>query len=240
MFIGHFALGYAAKRWVPQLSLGVLFAAPVFADLVWPVLVAAGIERVRIAPGITAATPLEFISYPYSHSLAMLIVWGVLFGWVCARGIPFRVPSGRPEHESRDAGVALVAAASARRVFIITFGLVVSHWVLDYITHIPDMPMYPGGPKYGLGLWNSVAGTFAVEIAMFAIGVWIYARSTRARDRVGTWAFVGVTGFLLIGFIANAGGTPPPSVTALWAMALVLGALTLAAAWWADTHRMSR
>ncbi len=226
MFIGHFALGYAAKRWVPQLSLGVLFAAPVFADLLWPMLVAAGIEHVRITPGITAATPLEFISYPYSHSLAMLIVWGALFGWMCAR---------------RHIGaIAPISAASARTVFVITLGLVVSHWILDYITHIPDLPLYPGGSKYGLGLWNSVAGTVSVEVVMFAIGVWIYARSTTARDRTGVWAFAGLTAFLLIGFIVNAGGTPPPSVTALWAMALVLGPLTIALAWWADSHRTSR
>jgi hypothetical protein len=214
MFIGHFALGYAAKRWVPQLSLGVLFAAPLFADLLWPVLVAAGIEQVRIVPGITAATPLEFISYPYSHSLAALAVWGVLFGWICAR---------------RRRPAAVSPAGSARRVFGVTCVLVISHWVLDYITHIPDMPLYPGGPKYGLGLWNSVAGTFAVETAMFAAGVWMYARATKARDRIGTGAFAGLTAFLFAGFIANA-GTPPPSDTALWAMALVLGALTLAVA----------
>jgi hypothetical protein len=85
MFIGHFALGYAAKRWVPQLSRAVLFAAALFADLVWPVLVALGVEQVRIAPGFTASTPLEFISYPYSHSLVALLVWGALLGWVCMR-----------------------------------------------------------------------------------------------------------------------------------------------------------
>ena len=81
MFIGHFALGYAAKRWAPSLSLAALFAAALFADLLWPVLVALGIEQVRIAPGITASTPLEFISYPYSHSLLTLTLFGAAFGW---------------------------------------------------------------------------------------------------------------------------------------------------------------
>ena len=87
MFIGHFALGYAAKRWVPRVSLAVLFAAAQLADFLWPVLVALGIERVRIVPGFTASTPLEFISYPYSHSLATLVLWGALFGWVCMRSV---------------------------------------------------------------------------------------------------------------------------------------------------------
>jgi hypothetical protein len=220
MFIGHFALGYAAKRLVPQLSLAVLFAAALFADLLWPLLVALGIEHVRIAPGITASTPLEFISYPYSHSLIALVLWGALGGWLCVR--------------------SAFAAPLQSRVFLVMLALVVSHWVLDFITHIPDLPLYPGGAVYGLGLWNSKLGTIVVESVMFAIGVWIYVRTTTPRDRVGTWAFAGITAFLAVGFIANANGTPPPSVTALWVMALVLGGVTLAIAFWADKHRAVR
>ena len=228
MFIGHFALGYAAKRWVPHVSLGVLFGAAQFADLVWPVLVALGVERVRIVPGITASTPLEFISYPYSHSLVALMLWGALLGWLCRSTFAPTSP------------IALVDKRSAPHapIALIIAGLVVSHWVLDFVTHIPDLPLYPGGAKYGLGLWNSVAGTFVVESVMFAIGVTMYARATRATDAIGKWAFFGVTAFLFVGFLANAGGTPPPSVTALWVVALALGALTLALAWWADKHRI--
>jgi hypothetical protein len=210
MFIGHFALGYAAKRWAPRQSLAVLFAAALFADLLWPVLVALGIEQVRIVPGITASTPLEFISYPYSHSLATLVLWGFLFGWLVTR---------------RPASIALIAT------------LVVSHWLLDFVTHIPDMPLFPGGPKYGLGLWNSVPGTLVTETVMFVFGVWIYMRATAPRDTIGKWAIVGLTAFLFIGFIVNANGTPPPSVTALWMMAIGLGGLTLWLAWFADRHR---
>src|SRR5688572_772789 len=125
MFIGHFALGYAAKRSVPQLSLAVLFAAALFADLVWPVLVALGIEHVRIVPGITAATPLEFISYPYSHSLVALVLWGGLLGWLCRYAFA-------------------EASADGSRVFLVVLALVVSHWLLDFVTHIPDLPLYPG------------------------------------------------------------------------------------------------
>jgi hypothetical protein len=216
MFIGHFAVGYAAKRWAPRVSLAVLFAAAIFADLIWPILVAAGIEQVRIVPGYTASTPLEFISYPYSHSLVTLVLWGALLGWVSTR------------------------AAPDRRAFLVVLMLVVSHWVLDVITHVPDMPLYPGGPKFGFGLWNSVAATLVVEAAMFAVGVWLYVRATRPVDRIGTWAFIGITTFLVVGFIANANGTPPPSVTALWIMALALSALTLSVAWWADGHRLRR
>ena len=211
MFIGHFALGYAAKRWVPGLSLAVLFSAAQLADLLWPVLVAAGVEHVRIAPGFTASTPLEFLSYPYSHSLAALVLWGALAGWSLSRR---HVPGA-----------------------LVIFILVVSHWVLDFITHVPDMPLYPGGPKLGLGLWNSAAATKSLEIAMFAAGVWIYLRATSARDRVGRWGSWGLAAFLFIGFLVS--GAPPPSVTALWSAAIVLGALTVWLAWWTDRHRAS-
>lgn len=211
MFIGHFALGFAAKRAVPRVSLAALFGAALFADLLWPALVATGIEQVRIDPGNTLATPLDFVSYPYSHSLLMLVVWGVLFGWICSRAI------------------------RGKRVFVITFALVVSHWVLDYVTHRPDLPLYPGGPKFGLGLWNHPALEKAVEVTMYAAGLWIYLRATRARDGIGRWGLLTLAAFLLIGFLASS--APPPSVTALWATALCLGGLTLVLTYWADHHR---
>ena len=225
MFIGHFAVGYAAKRWAPNLSLAVLFASAIFADLLWPVLVALGLEHVRIAPGITASTPLEFISYPYSHSLLTLALLGALLGWLSSTVT-------KP--------VAPIAPIAPIAPGIIVLALVVSHWVLDVVTHIPDMPLYPGGPRFGLGLWNSVPGTLVVETVMFGVGVWIYAAATNARDAIGKWAFAGLTAFLVIGFVVNANGTPPPSVTALWIMALALGALTIWLAWLADHHRQPR
>src|SRR5262245_46889845 len=172
MFIGHFALGYAAKRWAPGVSLGVLFAAVVFADLLWPVFVALGVEHVRIAPGYTPFTPLEFISYPYSHSLAMLMVWGALFGWLATRGSQH--PAASTLRATLDKRVAPVAPVAPPAPWLVLAVLVVSHWVLDFVTHVPDMPLYPGGPRFGLGLWNSVAGTLAVETVMFVAGVWMY------------------------------------------------------------------
>jgi len=212
MFIGHFAVGFAAKRAAPRLSLAVLFAAAQFADLLWPVLVALGIEQVRIQPGITAFTPLDFISYPYSHSLLLLCVWGAVFGAICA------------------------AVVRDRRVWFVVFALVVSHWVLDWITHRPDMPLYPGSAKVGLGLWNSIPGTIVVEVAMFILGVWIYARSTRARDRLGTRAFAAFVGFLLAAYAANL-GPPPPSVAALVWVGIAGAAVFLLWTWWFDRHR---
>jgi hypothetical protein len=214
MFIGHFALGFAAKRAAPPLSLATLFAAAQLADVIWPVLVLIGVEQVRIAPGTTAFTPLEFISYPYSHSLLFLCIWGLIFGAICA------------------------ASISRSRVLLVVAVLVVSHWVLDWISHAPDMPFYPGSVKVGLGLWNSVAGTMILEIAMFAAGVWIYARTTRARDRIGRQAFPAFVGFLLVAYVGSSFGPPPPGVGALIVTAIAGAAVIILWAWWLDRHRV--
>ncbi len=213
MFIGHFALGFAAKRVVPKASLAVLFLAAQFADVLWPVLVAVGIEHVRIAPGMTAVTPLDFVSYPYSHSLAALFVWGIAIGAVCQMML------------------------GGRATFAIVAALVLSHWLLDFATHRPDMPLYPGSATYGLGLWNSVTGTVVVELALFVAGVWVYAASTRSRDGVGRWSFATLVAFLLIAYVANLAGGAPPSVPALYGSAIVGAVVIVAWSWWSDRHR---
>lgn len=214
MFIGHFALGFAAKRSTPRVSLAALFGAAQLADTLWPVLVATGLERVRIAPGDTPFTPLEFISYPYSHSLALLLIWGALFG------LAYRAATGR------NGRAAIILAA-----------LVVSHWVLDVASHRPDMPVYPGGPRFGLGLWYSIPATIAVEGSMFSIAVWMYARATRARDKIGRWALVALVALLAVAYVGNILGGPPPSVTAIWIAGLAGAVLIIGLAWWADSHR---
>jgi membrane-bound metal-dependent hydrolase YbcI (DUF457 family) len=213
MFIGHIALALAAKRVTPRVSLGVLLVAAQWADVLWPVLVAVGIEHVRIDPGNTAFTPLDFVSYPYSHSLAALVVWGIVIG-AAYRGI-----------------------AGGRRTFWILGALVVSHWVLDYVTHRPDMPLYPGSSKFGLGLWNSIPATMAIEAAMYVTGLAIYLRSTRARDGIGRWAFLSLAALLLVLYVVAAFGPPPPSVDALWTTAIVGASVLTLWAWWADRHR---
>ena len=212
MFLGHLALGFAGKRAAPRASLGVLFAASQFADLLWPILVGLGLERVLIVPGTTAVTPLDFVSYPWSQSLLMMATWGLLVG-----GITWLA--------TRDRTTALVIGV-----------LVASHWVLDWVTHRPDMPIIPGGPLYGLGLWNSVGATVAVELALFALGVLVYARATRPKDRIGRWSLVAMVAFLLAVVVANLSSTPP-SVFALWTGALAGGAILIWWAWWTDRHR---
>src|SRR5258705_11327442 len=126
MFVGPFALGFAAKRAAPRLSLALLFAACQLADILWPVLLAAGFESVRIAPGLPAFPPLDFVSYPYSHSLVALGLWGTMLASAC-----------------------WLLGTSGRSSLVIA-GLVVSHWILDVVSHRPDLPIYPGSALWGL------------------------------------------------------------------------------------------
>lgn len=213
MFIGHFAVAFAAKRVAPEVSLGTLFLAAQLADLVWPTLVLLGVERFEIRPGITAVTPLDFVHYPYSHSLVGMALWAVALA-----GVYFAV--------RRRARAAAILAA-----------VVLSHWLLDFATHRPDMPLTIGGSeRFGLGLWHSVAATAMVEGALFGLCLWIYARTTRARDRVGRWALVGLIAFLVVIYVANLLGPPPPSIAAV---AWSAQAIWLLVAWgyWIDRHR---
>jgi len=212
VFIGHFAVALGAKRATPRTSLGTLFLAVQFADLLWPILLLLGLEKVRIAPGDTRFTPLDFVSYPYSHSLLAQLLWGLLLGLIY-----FAL--------RRDTRAAIVV------------GLCVpSHWMLDFIVHRPDLPIVPGGPRYGLGLWNSVPATLTLEIALYVLGIAIYLRTTRASDRTGSYALWSLLIFLFVVYLANAFGPPPPSVNALALVALALW-FTVPWAAWADRHR---
>ena len=213
MFIGHYALGFAAKRWAPRTSLGTLFVAPTLADLLWPIFLLLGWERAHVEPGPNPFLTLWLDDYPYSHSLLALIVWGALFGALYAR-----------RRGDRQAGLVLGL-------------LVVSHWVLDFITHRPDEPLYPGGPELGLGLWNSIAGTLVVETLLLTAGVAIYARVTRARDGIGRWGFWGLV-LVLAGSYYSSLYSPLPTDMRLVAITgLVFEFVFLALAWWVDRHR---
>ena len=216
MFLGHYAVACGAKRAAPEVSLGTLFASSAFLDLVWPVLVIAGVERVAIAPGATAFTPLDFEHYPVSHSLLMSVVWGALFG------AGYFLWRHNPRH-------ALVLGA-----------VVVSHWVLDAIAHRPDLPLtLAGDARVGFGLWNSVAGTLAVELALFTAGVALYVRTTAARDRIGGVGFIVFVAFLLAIYAGAACGPPPPSAAAVAWTDMTQWLVVLWAAW-IDRHRSLR
>ena len=216
MFIGHFAVAFASKKVAPKVSLGTLVIAAAFLDVVWPVLVLLGVERFRIVPGFTAINPFDFVYYPWSHSLLMTAVWALLFAflYLWAKG--------------DSVGAAWVGIAVA------------SHWVLDFVSHRPDLPLYPGGgERLGLGLWQSIAATFAVEGLMFAAGIALYMQSTKAKDRTGTvawWAFVAL---LLVLYITGPWSPPPPSENAVAILGIIALVIFGPWAYWIDRHRLS-
>jgi len=213
MFIGHFAVAFAGKKAAPKLSLGLLFLAAQFLDVLWPVFVLLGAEHFRIINGITRVSPFDFYDYPISHSLVMALVWAAAFGLVyfIARG---------------DKRNSLVLAA-----------LVFSHWILDVVVHRPDLPLLPQGPFWGLGLWNSKIGTILVEYGLLAAGVWVYQKTTKRKAPGGDWVFYALV-LALATLYAVTLLTPPPSNPTLvaWSGIIVIWAFII---WgdWADRLR---
>lgn len=213
MFIGHYGVALAAKRVAPNVSLGLLFLGAGFLDFLWPVFVLAGVERVRIAPGISALAPLDFAYYPFSHSLLLVAGWSLAFG------------------------LAVYAAGRSRVGAWACALLVASHWFLDALVHRPDLPLAPGmDPKIGLGLWNSPAAGISVEAALFVAGLALYGSATRARDATGRRAFWLLMLALVAAWLGALLGPPPPSVRVLAYTGL---AMWLYVAWaaWVDRHR---
>ena len=205
----------AAKQAAPRVSLGTLILATSWIDLVWPILLLFGIEHVSIVPGITSFTPLDFTHYPFTHSLAMVIVWGLLLG-----------------------GAYYLVRPSVKDSVVIG-GVVVSHWLLDWLTHRPDLPLYPDGPKLGLGLWNSVPLAIAVESLIFVVGVLLYYRGTRSSGRIGgTWSFWALVTALVFFYIMNIVGPPPPDEKTLAWFALAAWLFPVWG-WWIDRHRIA-
>ncbi len=147
MFIGHYAVGLAAKKFAPSTSLGVLIAAPILLDLLWPIFLLLGWEHVSIEPNRNPFLRLAFGSYPISHGLIAVVGWATLFAslyFAFARYLPGTIA--------------------------IWVG-VVSHWLLDYVVHRPDLPLYAGSRQFGLGLWNHRGLVIAIELAMFVISL---------------------------------------------------------------------
>jgi|SRR5688572_14247061 hypothetical protein len=207
MFVGHLAVALACKPAAPKAPLGTLVAGAFGLDLIWPVLLLFGVERVRIVPGYTAFTPLAFDYYPWSHSLSMALVWAIVAG-----------------------RLSTMVLKNARAGLFIGLA-VASHWVLDFVTHAPDLPLWPGGPRFGLGLWNSVGATLVVEGALFAAAIAIYLRTTAARNATGTWAFWALIGLTTAIWASGPWSPPPPGVTALAVVALAMWLFPLWAAW---------
>lgn len=216
MLLGHYGVAFAAKRAIPRTSLGTLTLAAQLLDEIWPILLVLGVEQVRIVPGLMAANPLDFVYYPFTHSLAAAIVWsivlGVIYYWIRRN----------------------------RRSAMIVGALVLSHWILDLPMHRPDLQLWPGSSvRVGLGAWRSIPLTIVLELTVFLGGLAVYLRTTRSRDRVGSWALWSMVAVLLIIFFSGFTSPPPPNERALAFFALGIW-LFVPWSYWIDRHRTAR
>jgi len=219
MLVGHIAVGLAAKRITPRVSLGTTVLAAVLPDLLWCVFLLAGIEHVELRPGRGAAHYFGASDMAFSHSLLMDAAWGALL-----------------------AAAYFFARRYARGAWTL-FAAVMSHWLLDFVAHRPDMVLAPGfGWRFGLGLWNSVAATVVVEggIWLLAIIVYaVYARVTRPNGAMGVYAFwIGIA-FLTLAWYGNIAGPPPSSQRAMAISSLVFFSCVVAWAYWMNRVRPS-
>ena len=211
MFVGHYGVSFAAKKVDRIIPLWVLFLAVQFLDVLWAPCVLLGIEKVRIVPGITASNPLDLYYMPYTHSLLAAVVWS------CAGGLAYQF-AARPIRRQTSAVVGFA---------------VFSHWILDFVVHRPDLPLYDNSAKVGLGLWNAPAFAFGLEAALLFGGIWLCLRGRLARSP-GTLAF----GVLMLAIQAYVFfGPPPASDRAAASTALIAYAVFAAVIWWLQDRR---
>jgi hypothetical protein len=215
MFVGHLALALGAKNLEPRVPLAAAVAASYGLDLLWPVLLLIGAESVHVQVGDTAFTNLSFTSYPWSHSLLVVAGWS---------------------------GLTMILARrvyGSARISRFLGALVLSHWVLDVITHRPDLPLWPGGPVVGLGLWDSITATIVVEGTLLIVGLWLYLRVSEARDQIGRLALTALIAVTSLVWVSQPWSPPPSSAATVAWGALALWLLPVWAGW-IDAHRRTR
>ncbi|WP_207494115.1 hypothetical protein [Aridibaculum aurantiacum] len=213
MFLGHFAVAFAAKKMHPKTSLPVYFVAAQFLDLLWPSFLMMGVEHVHLATDPSAPIPLLFSHYPYSHSLAMVLGWAILFAALY-------------KYFTKDSTGAALGGV-----------LVISHWLLDLVVHLADLPLWPGDSMMlGLGLWQWPIVTLTIEILFFVIAVALYLTSTDAAKTKGKFRILSLITFLVIIHLLNIFG-PAPTDTNAVAWDAQTQWLLILWAWWADKKR---
>lgn len=206
MFVGHYGPSFGLRRASGGVPLWVLFLAVQFVDVLWSVLIMAGVEKVRLTPGFTASSPLDLYYMPYTHSLVASLVWSLLLG-------------------------GLAALVWSRRGGVVVGLCVISHWLLDLPVHVADLPLWGDVHKVGFGLWDRPVIAFILEAAVLFVGIALYAK--HARSRAAIWIFGGI---MLAIQMSNLVMPPPESTTQFAAMALSSYLVFAAAAWYVEKN----
>lgn len=216
MFLGHYGVALALKQKEPKVSLGTLFIAAQLVDVLWGTFLLLGWEHVRVLPDDNPLLVLQFYDYPISHSLLGAFAWGA-----AAAALYYSWPT-RDTTRHWQAAV-LVGAAVA------------SHWLLDFIVHVPDLPLTGNdSPKFGLGLWRHVGLGVGLELLMLALGVALYVRGRSRRHPLRPVRLAVVLVLLVGTYVASLVGPPPPSVPVIGASTVGLLLVAGALAAWAD------
>jgi LexA-binding, inner membrane-associated putative hydrolase len=216
MLVGHLAVGMVAKRVEPKISLGTLVLAAMLVDFLWCVFMVAGIDQVQFKPGRGAANYFVPINIAMSHSLLTTVIGASVL-----------------------AGAYFLRRRYPRGAWVI-FAVVLSHWLLDFIAHKPDMPLAPGLPwVFGLGLWTSIPATLIVEGGFWLLAIIIYVRATRAKNRAGLYAFWVVAALLTLIWYNNIAGPPPPNPKTAGISSFIFFSLVVAWAYWMNRLRLA-
>ena len=186
MFLGHYALGFYMKKRNQDVPLWLIFLGVQFVDLLWALLLMFGIERASFNPEASVFLRAVYEYYPYSHSLFTGITIALIFSYIVYR-----------LSNKKWAYVAAIA--------------VLSHWFLDVIVHVPDVPLFFDAYKVGLGVWSFPVLTLILEVALLTVGFFLFLKSTPDK-KLRRWTvglYVCLTLFYIVSFFAPA---IPPSV----------------------------
>ncbi len=179
MFVGHYAAAFALKGKEKDASLGMLFIATQFVDILFFPFVLLGIENLKFVKNFTAVNDFNMDYYPFTHGLLASLLWAGLFFVLYF----FVFVKNKVNKKS----IAIVMALA-----------VLSHWFTDLIVHTPDLPLVSGEPKFGFGLWNNKALTYAVEAVLLILGLWYYIKKTKAISSIGKYVGIVFVLFLLL------------------------------------------
>jgi membrane-bound metal-dependent hydrolase YbcI (DUF457 family) len=214
MFIGHWAPAIALAAHPKAPRLGTLFIAGQLVDWGFFSLMLLGVEDMRVSPGISVMNPMDLYHMPFTHSLIGSLVWAAGFALILWLW-------------QRDRVAAMIGGA-----------VVLSHWFLDLLVHVPDLTLWGSPPKLGFGLWNHPSIAMPLELGITFAALLYYTWKTRATGAVGRIgpALLGLL-LLSVQMINWFGGeasevTPAIPLTALGAF----GVVTLVA-WLIDRQR---